>query len=48
MLVVDRMGERKYMPDREILDKYIDLNNTFLHKEEKEVIDMLYKYKEVF
>ena len=43
------MDERKYMSDRDILKKYIDLNNTCLHKEEKEeVMDMLYKYKEAF
>ena len=43
------MDERKYMSDREILEKYIDLGNTCLHKEEKEnVMDMLYKYKDAF
>ena len=36
------------MSDREILEKYIDLTNTCLHKEKKEVMDMLYKYKEAF
>ena len=37
------------MTDREILDKYIDLENSYLTKEEKkEVIDMLYKYREAF
>ena len=46
---LDKMDERKYMSDREILEKYIDLSNTCLHKEEKEeVMDMLYKYKEAF
>ena len=36
--------KRKYMSDREILEKYIDLNNTCLQEEEKEeVMDMLYK-----
>ena len=40
------MDERKYMTDREILDKYIYLDNTCLTKKEKEeVMDMLYKYK---
>ena len=35
------------MSDREILEKYIDLSTSCLHKEEKEeVMDMLYKYKE--
>ena len=37
------------MSDRAILEKYIDLSNSYLHKEEKEeVMDMLYKYKEAF
>ena len=46
---LDKMDERKYMSDREILEKYIYLNNTCLHEEEKEeVMDMLYKYKEAF
>ena len=37
------------MTDREILEKYIDLNNACLTKEEKiEVMDMPYKYREVF
>ena len=37
------------MTDREILEKYIDLNNTCLQEEENEgVMDMLYKYKEAF
>ena len=46
---LDNMNERKYMTNREILEKYIDLSNTCLHKEEKEeVMDMLYKYKDAF
>ena len=37
------------MSDREILGKYINLDNTCLSEEEKkEVMDMLYKYKEAF
>ena len=37
------------MSDREILEKYINLENSCLtNKEKKEVMDMLYKYKEVF
>ena len=37
------------MTDQEILDKYIDLESTCLTKEEKkEVMEMLYKYKEAF
>ena len=39
----------KNMTDREILEKYIDLKNFFLDKEEKmRVMDMLFKYKEAF
>ena len=41
--------ERKYMTDREILEKYINLDNTCLtEKEKEEIMDMLYKYKEAF
>ena len=37
------------MTDREILDKYIDLDISCLTKEEKkEVMEMLYKYKDAF
>ena len=37
------------MTDWEILDKYIDLEGSCLTKEEKkEVMKMLYKYKEAF
>ena len=37
------------MTDKEILDKYINLNNLCLTKEEKkEVMDMLYKYRDAF
>ena len=40
---------RKYMTDREILDKYMNLDNSFLTKIEKmQVRDLLYKYKEAF
>ena len=46
---LDKTDERKYMLDREILEKYIDLDNTCLQEEEKkEVMNMLYKYKEAF
>ena len=35
------------MPDKEILDKYIDLYKSCLTEEEnREVMQMLYKYKE--
>ena len=35
--------------DREIVDKHIDLESSCLTKEErKEVMEMLYKYREAF
>ena len=41
--------ERKYMTDKEILDKYINLKDSCLNeKERKQVMEMLYKYKDVF
>ena len=41
--------ERKYMTDREILDKYVNLDNLCLTKIEKmQVRDLLYKYKDAF
>ena len=46
---LDPDDERKHTTDREILDKYVNLNNSCLDKEEKtKVIDMLYKYREAF
>ena len=46
---IDKTDERKYMSDREILEKYIDLDNTCLQEDEKkEVLDMLYKCKKAF
>ena len=46
---LDSSDKRKYMTDQEILDKHIDLDSSCLTKEEKkEVMKMLYKYKEVF
>ena len=37
------------MTDKEILDKYIDLDSSCLNKEEKrEVMGMLYRYEEAF
>ena len=37
------------MTDRKILEKYIDLEKSCLtDKEKREVMDMLYKYKEAF
>ena len=42
-------NERKYMTDREILDKYVNLDNLCLMKIEKtQVRDLLYKYKDAF
>ena len=41
--------ERKYMTDKEILDKYINLKDSCLDKKErKQVKEMLYEYKDVF
>ena len=46
---LDPSDERKYMTDKEILDKYIDLEKSCLMKnEKKEVMEMLYIYKEAF
>ena len=46
---LDDTDERKYMMDWEILDKYIDLRNSCLHEiEGKQVMEMLYEYKDVF
>ena len=46
---LDDTDERKYMTDREILDKYINLDNSCLTRVEKEQIrDLLYQYKDVF
>ena len=37
------------MTDKEILDKYINLDNSCLNIEEKkDVMDLLYRYKEAF
>ena len=46
---LDPDDERKHMRDREILEIYINLNNSCLDKEEKiNVMDMLFKYREAF
>ena len=46
---LDPSDERKYISDREILEKYIDLEKSGLtDKERKEIMDMLHKYKEAF
>ena len=46
---LDQDDERRHITDKEILDKYIDLDKSCLNKEEKrEVMDILYRYKEAF
>ena len=46
---LDNTDERKYMTDREILDKYMNLDNSCLTKAEKEQVrDLLYQYKDAF
>ena len=45
-LWLDDTDKRKYMTDREILDKYVNLDNSCLTKAEKEQV--LYKYKDAF
>ena len=47
--LLEDTDERKYMTDREILDKYVNLDNLCLTKIEKmQVSDLLYKYKDAF
>ena len=46
---LDDTDERKYMMDQEILDKYINLRNSCLDdSERRQVMEMLYKYKDAF
>ena len=46
---LDNTDERKYMTDREILDKYVNLDSSCLTKVEKEQVrDLLYQYKDAF
>ena len=41
--------ERKYMTDKEIVDKHIDLDSSCLTESEKlQVRDMIYEYRETF
>ena len=48
-LWLDETDERKYMTDREILDKYINFDNSCLTKVEKEQVrDLLYQCKDAF
>ena len=46
---LDPDDEQRHMTDMEILDKYINLDNSCLYEEEKrKVMDMLFNYKEAF
>ena len=46
---LEQDDEGRNMSDREILDKYIDLDKFCLSdSEKKQVMDMLYKYKNTF
>ena len=46
---LDPDDEWRHMTDMEILDRYINIDNSCLSKEEKrEVMDMLYRYREAF
>ena len=46
---LDDSDERKYMTDREILEKHINLDNSCLTESEKvQVRDMIYKYRKAF
>ena len=48
-LWLEDTDERKYMMDREMLDKYVHLDNSCLTKIEKmQVRNLLYKYKDMF
>ena len=45
----DQSDERRNMSDKEILDKYVDVEKSCLSdSEKKQVMDMLYKYKDAF
>ena len=45
---LDDSNERKYMTDRKILEKHINLDNSCLTESEKQVRDMIYEYREAF
>ena len=46
---LDDSDERKYMTDREILEKHINLDNSCLTESEKtQVRDMIFEYREAF
>ena len=45
----DDDDDRRHMTDREILENYINLDNSCLNEEEKvKVLNMLFDYKEAF
>ena len=46
---LDPNDERNHMSDREILDKYVDLDKSCLTAvEKKQAMDILYTYKDAF
>ena len=46
---LDSRNERKYMSDKEMFNKYVDLVNLCLTDDVKtQVMNMLYKYKDAF
>ena len=46
---LDQDNNRRHITDREILEKYINLDNSCLSKEERvKVMDMLFEYGEAF
>ena len=45
---LDPSDERKHMTDKEILKKHMDLDKSCLTEKKDEVMDMMYKFKEVF
>ena len=48
-MCLDPGDEQRHMTNKEILDKYINLDNSCLNIEErKEVMNMLYRYMEAF
>ena len=47
--LLDDSDKKKYMSDKEILDKYINLDNSCLTRQEKkEVRNLIFKYKDAF
>ena len=42
-------NKRRNISDREVLERYVDLQNScLLEMEKEEMMDMLYKYKDAF